>query len=316
MRKLIFILLIFATVLLAENGDSLTAEQDSIKSVMDTLKIEDVYEYAAKWEVGNARNTVRMARKELIERGEEALDYIFFEKYGYPSGLEERANKEVIKELLDISEWRIYDCLGDNPRGYLASSATYIGDFQLEDGYDSLIAMMSDTTEDRRKIKRVTIRALGKYGDPDAALHMHSSLKDTVEYTRITTVDALGSLANPTSIDPMLDALSDSMFTIRQAINLSFPKFGEDGLDKIEERAKQSNTNELIEYIRLAGRFTADEVKKDAAKFLKGYTDHQDPRVRGWALMGLKKLDKKRFDKIVDRMDDENNPFVMWVIEE
>ena len=316
MKKLIFLLLPILILLANGDEDSLTWEEDSIKSVMDTLDIENVYKNAAKWEVGNARPTVKMARKELIERGDEALDYMFFEKFGYPSGLEDRANKALIKGLLEDAEPRIYECLDDNPRGYLASSATYIGDFKLEAGYDSLIAMMSDTSEDRRKIKRVTIRALGAFGRKEAAMHLHSCLQDTIEYTRITTVSALGKLANEQSIEPMLDALNDSMFTIRQAINLSFKKFGKRGICAIKSRLCKAQPDLQLEYIRLLGTFTDDETKKKAFKILKKYAKDDEARIRAWALIGMSKIDKSKSSKVAKKLKDENDPLVLWAIDE
>ncbi|MFP4458313.1 MAG: HEAT repeat domain-containing protein [Candidatus Zixiibacteriota bacterium] len=327
MRKLLFMIAIVLLPTLSnfarEAEDSLTtdstaiSEEDSIAAVMDTLDIEQLYKNAAKWEVGNARKTVKAAREELIERGEEALDYIFFEKYAYTGGLEDRATKATIKALLDEAEWRIYDCLGDNPRGYLATSARYIGNFKLEDGYDSLLAMLEDTTEDRRKIRNTVIRAIGDFGNPDAAPKLHQFLEDTLEYTRITAAVALGKLKNPKSIEHLIEHLDDSLFTVRQAITLALPKFGKDALKRLDKRYKNTYNEKIkLECIRIISRFNDDDLRKKVFRILRRKSRSDDRRLKGHALLGMKKLRPDKVDrKFRKEIEKENDPFIKWVLE-
>jgi hypothetical protein len=320
MRKgLYFILIILPWALILSDStdyNESTPEEDSLTAYMDTLKLPALFKKAAEWEVGSAKLSVSIARKELIKRGDASLKYVMFEKFGYASGLEDRAIEALFRANPEKAETLIYECMGDNPIAYQASSIYYLGVLKPDAGYDSLISVLTDTTEDRIKLHRGAIRAIGSYSRVETADVIETFLKDTSEYTRIVAVESLGKLKAESSLPALLDCFSDNVFTVRLATTIVLPGFGKKGLDAVKSRLLNSTDSERFELLRSVGYFTADTVKKDSFTLLKRYIRDPDSRVRAHVLNGMYRIDpekaKKEFSKLKQM---ENDPFVLWVLE-
>jgi len=290
------------------------SEEDSLAAMMDTLGMDDLFTYAAMWEVGNAIKSVRAARAEMIDRGEEALNYIFFEHYITTSGLVDRANTEIIKAFPEISKGKILECLGDNPKAYLASSIKYIGDLKINEGYDSLLVILQDTTEDRRKVHLSAVRALGDFGNVAAAGAIIPFLNDTLEYGRILTAEALGKLKNPESLPFLMASMADSLFTVRQGVGNAIVKFDDLALNMIKKKLEEVEGNIKFDFLRLVSQFSSDETKGKAFNILKGYVNDGERRIRGHALLGMKRLMPDKAERYLKKArKDENDPFILWV---
>jgi len=65
------------------------------------MLIDEVFEIASEWEVGDNGNRAKEARAELSKREEESLDYIFKNKIGTKEGLEFRAMEKALKGMED-----------------------------------------------------------------------------------------------------------------------------------------------------------------------------------------------------------------------
>jgi hypothetical protein len=279
--------------------------------------IKDVFADARVWQVGEARNKTRRARKELITRGREAAEYMAKEQFNTEDGLALEAITEFAQHLPDTIAPFLFQGLHDTTakrRLVISNCAYLIGQAKIKNGVDSLLAAL--------KLPgfrpRWAIGAFGEIGDTKVVPLITSYLKDSYEPTRIVTAATLGKLKDPRGIPALIGALDDPMFTVRSAAEQALVDNGDTSLSLVLA-VKQWTPRQSIHVIRLVGALgekldtVAQRAQRIAVrKMLTGYLDDSNPALRGVAVEALgKMIDDPTREMLKNRMASEADEYVL-----
>ena len=114
-----------------ENNKS--SEIKQLPANIDSLAtIEEIFKYASEWEVGNVVNRVRRARKILLNRETETVEYIITNKMNTRDTKEYRAIKEFFENSVK-SQNRLIDPLATEDSLANKNAIALIGSLELED---------------------------------------------------------------------------------------------------------------------------------------------------------------------------------------
>jgi hypothetical protein len=284
----------------------------------DTLRpIKDIFHDASLWEVTENRLKVRTARKALILKGMEAIDYVFSDEMDTDDGLKLRAIEELFKEYPDSAASRLMTRLTD-PNKYVRGNAIYfLGILKWDDAVPQLLELLGD--KEYEKNWTGIIWALGQIGDPSNLEAVIPFLSSPNERRRIYTAVALGQMNGFLAVDPLIGALDDSMFTVRSAASNSLASIGLEAISPLIDDIIVGDMSALK--ISTLGR-AYSKAENDSAKAAHHYTkkirnavaqylNFDDPRVRletANALNGLH--DKKSIKLIRQRYAIEQHPLV------
>jgi hypothetical protein len=308
--------------------------------VPDTSKVkrpvQDVFKDAALWEVGEVRNKVKRARKELATMAREACEYIAREKLKTKDGLELRAIEELAKVMPDTIAPYLYRGLHDSYRWTRANCADVIGMAKPKGAIDSLLAAM--------KLPgfrpRWALLALGEIGDKKAVPSIIPYLKDASELTRISCAATLAKLKDARAVPELLAALDDKLFTVRSAAEQALIDIGDSslvlmvaGAEPFRRESGQSpqglvqslilagtdNSRSAIHYIRVLGILAgkADTASRRAERIrarhiLIACLDLERPALRGVAVEALGRLNDETAAAILkQKVNDESDKYVL-----
>ena len=294
----------------------------------DTIKrpVEEVFEEASIWEVGEAKTKVKKARKELINLGMEAIEYVAKEKMATKSGLEMRAIEELAKEYPDSIKPFLYSALHDERRYARANAIYLLGKIKAKDGIDSLLLALKD----KRNKPRAIISAFGDIEDRRIVPDILPYLKNKDEPTRIVTASTLAKLKEPKSVPELIKALNDHYFTVRSAAEQALVSISDSalsplldfvvtGLVPVHTRGNLKVAVSLGHALRACAEIGSklDTVEKrkeriQVRKMLLGYIDDSEPYIRGLAVEGLGKLiDEPTRMILAQKMTVETDEFVL-----
>jgi hypothetical protein len=206
----------------------LTAE-DSLRAV------DELFETAALWEVGSAREKVRRARKALIAKGIAAVDYVVREKIDSKSGLEYRAIQELAEAYPDSFVARVLPLL-EQGEGEAAERATrnviaLLWDLKCAAAREPMERLLGKRSY--RDHWNHLIGALGRIGDGASAEAIAPFLGDDQERRRLAAVGAIAALKDTTSIPTLVGMLGDEELTVRAAAARAVQRFGASAVDPL-----------------------------------------------------------------------------------
>lgn len=144
------------------------------------------------------------------------------------------------------------------------------------------------------KTRNAAIRTLGKWHVTNAAPDIAVLLKDPKERTRVAAANALRDIGDPRSVGPLIDALSDQVFTVRYTAERALKHFGaqaEPALLVALSDAKVPALRHLIDLL-------APLKPRKAYKPLTALLSHPDPYVREAAAKALDGLKPRLRDRI------------------
>jgi HEAT repeat protein len=293
--------------------------------------VKDVFKDAALWEVGEVRNKVKKARKELVALGREAAEYIAQEKLSSKDGLELRAMEDVAKAMPETIAPYLYQALHDPNRWKRANASYLLGQAKPKGARDSLLAALK--LPGYRP--RWSISAFGDLGDQTVVPAILFYLHDSYEPTRITTASTCGKLKNPAAVSELLNALDDPMFTVRSAAEQALVDIGDTlvilkiGTPPVfaaktvaslfSEESRRWTARQLPHVVRLLGTLAAklDTTERRAQRIharnsLAQYLDQPEPAVRAMAVEALGKVMDQTARELLERkMADEADRFVL-----
>ncbi len=207
--------------------------------------LEELFEKASKWRVGEAVEEVDSARNELVKLGNKSLEFIFSKKIKTTSTLKYRAIKYVVRHLKDQARPYLYRGLHSENDTVKINCIRLIGDLKDSLSVDTLIDLLKN--EKSKRVRRAIISSLGDIGIKRAASVIVPFLKDKDMRTRLVTCVALGKLRNETYIDPLFEALNDEYFLVRESAMWALEKIDtKDVLKKALEKMKVKFWEELI----------------------------------------------------------------------
>lgn len=283
----------------------------------DTIKrpVEEVFKEASIWEVGEAVQKVRKARKELINLGMEAILYVVKEKMATKDGLELRAIEELAKALPDSIKPFLYQALHDERRYARANAIYLLGQIKAKDAIDSLLIALKD----KRNRPRWIISAFGEIGERRIVPDILPYLKHKDEPTRIYTASTLAKLNDPRGVSELIKALDDHYFTVRSAAEQALISIGDSALPYLVEKYKVASNKSLGHILRasaeIASKLDTIEKRKEriaVRKMLLNYLDNPAPYIRLLAVEGLGKLIDEPTRKILEaKLTEETDEFVL-----
>ncbi len=289
-------------------------EPDTIK--LKTASIEEVFREAALWEVGSAKKRVRAGRKELLNRTEQAIDYIFDKKIATKDGLELRAIEELAKSVYDTLNTDtlikirfkalLYRTLYHKDRWARGNSAYLLGKIKAIDAIDSLILAFKQ----KRVRARTMIGAFEDIGDSSVVPIIISFLKDKEEPTRIASARALAKLKDPRAIPALYNALNDNIFTVRIAAETALVAIGDSSLRYLLTKTKDPK---VIGVIAVLGA-KLDTIEKKTEReliinIIKPYLRHPKPNIRLKAVEALSQFQEAK-SILQENMRLESNEFI------
>ncbi len=297
--------------------DCETEEEKIAQLEPDTLleSVEDIFEIAELWGVGENQKRVRWARERLTEMGREAIDYVCTEKMGTKSGLAMRAIQELVEAMPDS----ILPCLlahldGGTPRTR-ANSIFLLGKAKLTEA----IPHLREALKDEGNRPRWVLSAFGDMGDSEPLSEIYPYLKDDDETARIAAAVALGKIKDPLSTPELMGALDDEAFTVRSAVEKSLVSIGDSTVVPLTEALAGASARTGIHIIHALGligetldgaesRATRVRIKKSLVPFL----DDERSSLRGYAVEAIGRLGGDvNMEMLRTRMADELDPFVL-----
>jgi HEAT repeat protein len=289
----------------------------------DTLRpVKDIFHDASLWEVTENKKKVRTARKALILKGIEAIDYVVKEHLGTDDGLELRAIEDLFNAYPDSAATRILPRLTDSELAVRKNVVYFLGVMKRKEAVMPMLTLLYNKQYEKNWTG--VIWALGNIGDTTVVYDILPNLASDKERRRIVTCGALGSLKQEVAIEPLIQMLEDSIFTVRSAAVTALVQFGESAvepiIDKINDEDSPSplllnSLGKIWQNLGGKGGKETEKVRKRIAGTIGQFLDASDPRLR-WETVNFlsKNLDKNSAAKLRARYDSEDHPLVKAAI--
>lgn len=287
-------------------------KEEDIKQIpspdFSNMKIEDVFNIASEWGVGENVERVNNAITELVKRDIQAIEYIFREKIGTKSSLEIRAIEEVVKKNKEKSKDYILKSLRDENWIVRRNTLNLVFAIELKEA----ISMIKEDIKNKEneRILRTYITTLGKLKDGREIIE--GFLKHKREDVRIASLQALGEIKDKNSLKYILPLLKDNMTTVRSTALLTLEKYG---LDIYEIIDKYRDYPELLYIAGKVIKDKEDEKSEEILRILGNAIEEKDERIRYFATLGIyyseKKIVKKLFENYYLK---EKNKFIRDII--
>lgn len=238
--------------------DTTDIEEDSV-----VAPVESLFKTASLWEVGNVVKKVRRARKQLLARGREGVEYALTKKIDTKDGLELRNMEFLVQAMPDTARPLLFAGLRDTRHLARNNSAYLVGKMgrAAMDCVDSLLLALKE----KRITPRRAANSLGDIGDSLVVPRILYLLRDTFEVSRIVTAEACGKLKNPAAVPELIQTLSDRQFTVRSAAEMALVAIGAPSLEVILERLAGMKAPALGHAVRAAGEVAAKLDSADSA---------------------------------------------------
>ena len=289
----------------------------------DTLRpVEDIFHDAALWEVTENRLKVRTAREALKLKGMEAIEYVFENEMDTDSGLKLRAIKELFDEYPDFTASRLIPMLKNSDPEIRGNSIYFLGILKRTEAIPQLIEMLEN--EEYKRHWTGIIWAIGQIGDSTAVDPIIPFMKSENERRRIYTTVALGKLKNPSTIDYLIEALDDSMLTVRSAAVTSLANMQDHAFNPIFNSIINNGATSLK--VNILGKIFAkieekkeknpQKIAKKIRNVIAPFLDANNPRLRLETAITLSKLHNKKSMKLIrKRHKFEDHPLVKPAIQ-
>jgi hypothetical protein len=267
------------------------------------MVVEEIFEIASEWGVGDNKDRVREARLELSKRGEEALDYIFKNKINTKKGLEFRAIEKALKGIEDslLIEEYLRANINHSEERARKNVFVLIGELEMELLSDSLISVLE--REGTENLRRALVYALGKIKEKRAVNKINSFLNGD-EPLKLVSIKALGEIQDITVIGTLFNLIDDPSVTVRSAAMWSLAQFDTLLIPYIEKKVKKDFSGELLLVAAKAVEKDSSDYRDRVKSVLFKYLEYSDVKMRKYAARGLVLLGgedvKKKFKEIID----------------
>jgi HEAT repeat protein len=163
------------------------------------------------------------ARDELAARGPDALralmERIHIENVMIAVLAEQQAERMGAEAGAPV----LAEFLGATHSRTRKMAAYFLGDYRAPEYADRMEPLLDD-----EQTAGVAIRALGKWQVAEAGARIALFLHHPRERWRVFAANALRDIGDPRAIPPLIEALSDPVFTVRQAAARALVSFGAD----------------------------------------------------------------------------------------
>jgi HEAT repeat protein len=278
------------------------------------MSIEEVFKIASEWEVGDNKDRVEKARKELSERGEESLRYIFGKKIDTKDALELRAIEKTLKGIEDTLLIEEYLASNINHKEERARKNVFvfIGELEMVTLGDSLISVLN--REGSEPFGRAIVYSMGKLKEKRAVNKIISYLKED-EPLQLVSIKALGEIGEVRVIPHLLPLIDSKSVTVRSAAMNSLAGFDTLFVPYFEKNIKKDFPPELLLVGAKAVQKDSSDYRNRVKNILFKYIGDSDWQRREYVARGLIVLGgedvEKKFEMI---LDSEPSPVVKDII--
>jgi len=278
------------------------------------MVIEEIFEVASEWGVGDNKDRVKGARSELVERGEEALEYIFKNKIETKKGLEFRAIEKTLKGIEDSLFLEKYLSSNINHQEERARKNIFIliGELEMKSLSDSLFSVLR--REGTEPFRRAIVYAMGKIKERRALNKIISFLNED-EPLKLVSIKALGDIGDTIAINPLIKKIRDNSVTIRSAAMNSLAGFDTLFVPYFEKNIKKDFPPELLLIGAKAVQKDSTDYRSRVKNILFKHIEDSDWKNREYAARGLCLLGgedvEEKFNMLVDS---EENLIVKSII--
>ncbi len=294
---------------------------EPILTAQDSAKtIEALFDSASGWEVGNAIQDVRRARKALLTKGPAAAIWAIEHKLDSQNSLERIPLEQVVKAFPDSSGPRLIAKLDvKNGRYVLSTAAGMLGSIKWKAAVEPLMDLLKDSDAD--KSHNAIMGALGDIGDTRATPAVVKFLSNPKERRRLGALTALKALKDTTSIPQVIAMLGDKIFTVRSSAWDAAIVFGPNAIGALNAYVgsegnfgRELAVNALGKIALSMKDSSAVSYKADRYKIIRQLemlTGHSDRMIRAEAISALYRnsTDKGR-QQVSVMMDSEFDPVV------
>jgi len=270
--------------------DKNSEEEDELvqKPIPDfsNLVIEEIFEIAAEWGVGDNKSRVEKAREELSKKGEEALDYIFRNKIDTKKGLELRAIEKTLKKIEDslLVEKYLKENINHAIERATKNVFVLIGELEMKSLSDSLVSVLG--REGTEPFRRAIVYAMGKLKEKRAIDKIISFLKED-EPLRLVSIKALGEIGDTNAIESLFPLVSDLSVAVKSAAINSLSRFDTLLVPYIEKKAKGDFPCEILLVGAKAVEKDSSDYRERIKNILFKYMEDSDWEKREYATRGL-----------------------------
>ena len=178
------------------------------------ISIQELFAKASEWEVGDAVERVRIARLKILEREEEAIEFIIENKIMTKSGLELRAILDFVRNS-DLMKARLPEALEHEHFRAVGNTIYIIGEIKDVSFLDIFESMLSEN-----KYIGSILSALGNFERDKSIDLLELFMASDNVYHRVTTARSLKQINTERSIDLLLSMKDDECFLIQTMIEL------------------------------------------------------------------------------------------------
>lgn len=189
-----------------ELAEQAVAEVDSLAA------IDKLFAIASEWEVGSAVNRVRQARKYLLDREQEAVEYAVKHKLGTKSGLEYRALSELAKNS-ELMVSKLYAALQDTDSLKVKNSIALLSEKADSTLADSLAVFLQ-----HNKYIPTVLSALGYLKTGQSLAMIQPWLQHQTEKYRYLAARSLKVMNTPESMQLLREMRNNSSFLIKAMV--------------------------------------------------------------------------------------------------
>ncbi len=304
-----------ATALLFFAPDTLN---DSLKA-----KLEEIYQVATQWGVGENKEKVPEARKELASYGKVALDFLFSEKIKTLKTLDLRAILAVVKANREEATPYLLDAL-ENENDTIRRAALWLcAKVKDSAAVPTLLDLLAQ--EKRPRMIARILYTLGEIRDTVAVSRILPYLHHEDEKVRVRAASALRNMPLPRLLETYGEMLRAPNMQIRMQAVQAISRLPGDVIPEIlahleRETGFQSARlwiRALAEMFRRQSGDSLEPWKPQCRKALFPYLEASEPVVRAYTVQALAAIGGESVRRrLQDLYETEDHPLVRTVSEE
>jgi HEAT repeat protein len=241
-----------------------------------------VYRAAQYGTTPEKRSAQQQARAELDARGAEGLRALM-ERVHLENVTVRMLAEQAVDKLDGAAAAPVLLEFLDSPRAETRKFAAYfLGNHRTPEHWERLAPLLTD-----EEAGGAAIRALGKWGVTNAVPLLVPLLRDVKERRRVSAANALRDIGDPSALLPLVAALGDPVFTVRNTALRAVIAFGAAAEPALLDALPSAGPPARRQIIRALGEVGG----VDAAERLRGCLDDPDEEVRADAKLALARIE-------------------------
>ncbi len=190
------------------------AQKKEVATVDSLATIKELFSIASEWGVGSSAKRVAKAAEILLQRDEEAAEYIFMHKMDTKASLEYRAISNYAKESKVFSDY-VPRALTDEDSVTVRNAIALIGEIKDSTMIDTLLSVLSD-----KRYELSVLSTLGDIGTKKSIEILKRYMNSPSEKIRVVVARGFLKIDAPESMELLGEMKDDPSFLIRTMYKL------------------------------------------------------------------------------------------------